>query len=562
MRFFHPAAILFITLMLSAPAARAQNVPASAEPSRVQQQIAPMIVPPSQSAGAPVEGARAVVAPEGAEKIKLTLKKVVIEGMTVYKPSDVEALYKSLIGKKITLADVFGIAAALTAKYRNEGYILTQAILPPQTIDGGVVHIRVVEGYVDRVMVEGKTRGRKSYIEGFADKIRAARPLTSAALERYMLLINDLPGISARAVLSPARVPGASDVTIIVEQKPYNLFLETDNRGSRYIGPLQVEAGTQLNNAFGLYEGISFQAVTAPDNWPRRELTYGALSWMQPVGHEGTRLDVSGSISSTHPGFTLTPFDEEGIARTWGLDVQHPFIRSRGLTVTGVAKFDYLDSFRSNNLPIAPTVDRVRALRLGANMQASDRFGALDTLSAEASKGLNVFNASRSGDANMTRAEGNPQFFKVTAQATRLQPVTGPFSLYTAAAGQKSADILLASEEFGVGGPAFGSAYDASEITGDSGIAGRMELRADNAFRTPFSLLELYGFYDIGQVWDPSNSVPQERIRSLASTGAGFRANLNAHFSAAFEAAKPLTRVVATSDDKEMRYFGALIWRY
>jgi hemolysin activation/secretion protein len=323
-----------------------------------------------------------------------------------------------------------------------------------------------------------------------------------------------------------------------------------------------VNAGAQLNNALGLYEGISFQAVTAPDGWPRRELTYGALTWMQPVGHEGTKIDLSGSISSTHPGFTLTPFDEEGIARTLALDVQHPFLRSRNISVTGSAKFDYLDSFRSNNLPLPATVDRIRALRVGGNMQAVDRFGALNVLSAEASKGLNVLDASRPGDANLTRAEGDPQFFKVAAQATRLQPVTGPFSIYTAASGQKAAETLLASEQFGVGGPAFGSAYDASEITGDDGIAGRVELRADNAIRTPFSLLELYGFYDIGQVWDPAHSVPQDRIRSLASAGAGFRANLNANFSATFEAAKPLTRVVATANDRKPRYFGALTWRY
>ena len=537
-------------------------MPATAEPSRVQNQLAPMMAAPAPASPAVVSSGPGVTAPEGADKIKLVLKHVTIDGVTVYTPAQLEALYRNMLGKEVTLADVFGIAAALTAKYRNDGYILTQVVIPPQTIDGGSVRLLAVEGYVDKVTVEGVPPRNRAYIEGFAARIRAAKPLTSKTLERYMLLINDLPGVSARAVLSPAQAAGASDVTIVVSQKPVNLFVETDNRGSRYIGPLQVNSGMQLNNTFGMYEGISLQGAVAPDGWPDRELTFGSASWQQPLDHEGTRLTVSGSISATHPGFTLSPFDVTGIARSAAIDLQHPFLRSRNMSFTGSAKFDYLNSFRNDNLGLPATVDRVRALRLGGTLQVADPLGGADLLTAELSKGIDILNASRAGDANLTRAQGDPQFFKATAEASRLQQVSGPFSVYTAVSGQKSADILLASEQFGVGGTAYGSAYDASEITGDDGIAARVELRADNLFHTPLSQLQLYSFYDIGQVWDPGNSVADDRIRSVASAGVGFRAILNANFSGSFEAAKPLTRPVATENNTDLRYFGALTLRY
>jgi hemolysin activation/secretion protein len=542
--------------------ARAQTVPSSAEPSRIGGQIAPMTVAPSISGGASVSGPGAVSAPEGADKITLKLQKLIIEDMTAYQLSEIEPLYKNMIGKTVTLADVFGIAAAITAKYRNDGYILTQVILPPQTIDGGIVRMRVVEGYADRVIIEGSTRGNRAYIQGFADRIKAAKPLNAATLERYMLLLNDLPGISARAVLSPAKTPGASDITIVIDQKPYSLFFQTDNRGSRYIGPLQVTAGTQVNNVFGLYEALSLQIASAPEGWPHPEMRFGSVTWQQPIGHEGTRVDINGGISATHPGFTLAPFDVNGIARTASLRIQHPILRARNMSFTASAKLDYLNSVRDDNLGLPPTEDRVRAFRAGGTLQAADRFSGLNSLSAELSKGLSILNASRKGDANVSRAQGDPQFVKATAEASRLQRIHGPFSLLVSAAGQKSANTLLASEEFGVGGMAFGSAYDNSEITGEDGVSARAELRADNLFRLPLNLFQLYGFYDFGQVWDRDNAVVKDRIRSLASAGLGFRATVNPTISASFEAAKPLTRPVQTAGDNDPRFFGALTIRY
>ena len=41
--------------------------------------------------------------------------------------------------------------------------------------------------------------------------------------EHALLLINDLPGVTARGVLSPSRsVVGASDLTIVVERNPFD----------------------------------------------------------------------------------------------------------------------------------------------------------------------------------------------------------------------------------------------------------------------------------------------------------------------------------------------------
>lgn len=558
----YTATIAFLSVL--SPQFAAAQVPSTAEPSRAMGQIAPQQAPGmSDFKGNISAQGSAAQAPAGADKVTMTLKAIEIEGASVYDEAALSAVYQDKLNTKITLADVYDIAAQLTAKYRNEGYILTQVVIPPQTIDGGKVRMRVVEGFVDKVSVEGGMGVDTAFLQGYAKKINASKPLNSKTLERYILLINDLPGMSARAVLSPSpNVVGASDVTIFVERKPYDAFFQIDNRGSRYLGPLQLNAGGRLNNMFGLYEGLSFQFVTAPDGWPDRELDFGSIAWSQPINHEGTRVSVGYSITSTEPGYTLTPFDIEGLARAANIEVMHPFIRSRQQNLYATLRFNYIDTERDDNLGLGKTEDRLRVLRLAGTYQFADGFLGLNTVNAELSKGLDILNMKEKDSLNPTRARGEPEFFKATMEISRIQRVTNMVELFGSVQGQKSANKLLASEEFGVGGINYGSAYNNSEITGEDGIAGRVELRLNNPVKAPVNFSQVYGFYDIGKVWDTDNTIVKDRQRSIASAGLGLRVNVNDNLAGTFEAAMPLTRTVETEGDKDLRLFGSLTARF
>lgn len=540
------------------------QVPSTAEPSRASNQFTPQQAPAQSDFSGKIsaQGA-AAAAPAGADKVTLTLKQIDVEGASVYSEAQLQSVYGDKLNTQITLADVYNIAAQLTAKYRNDGYILTQVVIPPQTIDGGKVKMRVVEGFVDKVTVQGGMGLDTAFLNGFAEKINASKPLNAKTLERYILLINDLPGISGRAVLSPSPdVVGASDVTIIVERKPYDAFFQLDNRGSRYLGPLQMNAGARLNNMLGFYEGLSVQFVTAPDGWPDREMDYAAVSWSQPINHEGTRVSVGYSITSTEPGYTLSPFDIEGIARAANVEVMHPFIRSRQQNLYTTLRFNYLDTERNDNLGLGKTEDRLRVLRLAGTYQFTDGFLGLNTVNGEISKGLDILNMKDKDSLNPTRARGEPEFFKATMEVSRVQRVTNMIELFGSVQGQKSAHNLLASEEFGVGGINYGSAYNSSEITGEDGVAGRLELRLNNPVRTPAQFTQVYGFYDIGKVWDRDNTIVRDRQRSIASAGMGLRVNMNENLAGTVELAVPLTRPVETEDDNDARVFGSLTARF
>ena len=83
--------------------------------------------------------------PSKAERIKFVLVGVVVEGATVYRDIDFLPLYEPYLKREVSLADVYQIADAITAKYQNDGYILSRVIVPPQRIRGGIVRLRLVE---------------------------------------------------------------------------------------------------------------------------------------------------------------------------------------------------------------------------------------------------------------------------------------------------------------------------------------------------------------------------------------------------------------------------------
>lgn len=556
------SAIVFCAAFAAAPSFA--QVPSSAEPSRVGGQIAPAPFAAIPEVGGKVTSGGGVAAPAGAEKVKFTLKSVKIEGETVYDEAALAATYNGMTGTVISLADVFAIAERMTAKYRNDGYILTQVVVPPQTIEGGNIRFRVVEGFVQNVTVQGDTRKNVAWLQGFADKIRASKPLNSKTLERYVLLINDLAGMNARAVLAPSKTPGASDITIIVSQKNYDAFFQVDNRGTYFLGPLQASLGGRLNNALGWYEGLNMQVAVAPDNWAddKPEMLYFGFSWQQPLNHEGTKVTVGGSFTDTGPEYTLTPLDVDGIAKAVNFELSHPFIRSRNMNLYGSVKFNFLNSDRNDNLGLGGAHDKLRVLRAGGTFQFTDGWLGINTVSGELSKGIDILGATDQSDPFKSRALGDPEFFKGWGEISRVQRITNKLEAFLSASGQLSANTLLASEEFGVGGVNYGSAYDNSEITGEDGFSARFEMRVNNPVQLPVNLLQLYGFYDGGQVNDPDNAVVKARRRSIVSAGGGARVNVNENFAGTLEVAVPLTAEVLTERDNDPRIFTSITGKF
>jgi hemolysin activation/secretion protein len=536
------------------------QIPKPAQPERFDQRFDKPLVPKSTLEPVAPEVKKPIPLVE-MEKVKFILKEIIVEGTTVYQGSDFLPFYEQFLGKEISLAKVYEVAGAITAKYRNDGYLLSRANVPAQRIKDGVVRIQVIEGFVDKIEIEGMVEGRKEQLWAYLDKIEASRPLQVKVLERYLLLVDDLPGVTVESVLTPSKeTPGAANLTLLLKHKTVDGYASLDNRGSRFNGPIQGSAGGNLNSILGLYEQTGFNFVTTE---PTSELIYFNGKHEQQIGGEGTKILLSGSLSRTEPGSTLETFNVEGDSSTISALISHPFIRSREKNLSG--RFGFL--VRNSETDILGSLssrDRLRVFSLGFSYDFVDKFRGVSLLALQFSQGANIFNATESGSANLSRTQGKSDFSKISANLWRRQNISHGFSFLVEATGQYAFDTLLASEEFGFGGAQFGRGYDSSEISGDHGASVKVELQYFHKVGKKYlKSLQPYGFYDYGSVWQKGNDFTgSSRHSSLSSVGGGIRFSLTDWLSGYVEAAKPLDDQVIAEGNNDLRGFASLIARF
>ena len=118
--------------------------------------------------------------------------------------AELAPIWAELVGQPVTLATLDEIAARIGAAYRARGYVLSQAVLPAQTIEDGVVRVQVVEGFVDRVASRAAPPNQQRGAARLFAPVRADRPLRLPTLERSVLLARDTFGGTVETVLEPS----------------------------------------------------------------------------------------------------------------------------------------------------------------------------------------------------------------------------------------------------------------------------------------------------------------------------------------------------------------------
>jgi len=551
---------MLLGAQLASAAALAQapqpNIPGTVDPGRLQERFEAPKLP--RAVNEPlIPDDEKKLPPEEADKIRFTLSAITLRGNTIFPEAVLSNLYKEHLGKEITLGVIYQIADAITAKYRNAGYVLARATIPAQRVENGIVQIVIFEGQIGKASIEGKLPGKGKLLEAYLNKITASTPLSADVLERYVLLMNDLPGVAAKAVLVPSfDTAGATDLVLQVSEDPWDAALSVDNRGTEFIGAVQFRAQGGYNNLLGMYERISAQSVVTQNT---NELRFFDFGYAQPVGTEGTVAGISANISYSNPGSTLKQFDIEGQNRSITATLSHPWVRSRRQNISFQGSFTAKNS-RTDLRSSLLTEDRLRVVRAGASADFTDRFAGVNLFGLEASQGLDILHATNSGDLNRTRFSGREDFTKFTGNAMRIQSITERTRAVFAMNGQYALSQLFSSEEFGYGGVPFGHAYDPSQLTGDHGVSARAEGQYTTPYQNDFlRSSELYAFYDIGSVWHIENNARPWK-ESAASLGGGARFTLSDKLTGYVEVAKPLTTSVPArgTEGKSPRFFFSL----
>jgi hemolysin activation/secretion protein len=531
-------------LLASAPSRAAD------ESQRLEERLPTAAKPGDEAAPAPV----LVPATQAdlASFPEFTLKAVDIEGVTAFPKADALACAEGLPGKTVGAIEIVELTQCVTRLYRERGFFLSRAVVPPQEVIDGVLKVRAIEGYIAAVAPTGISQADA---DGQFANTLSERPGRLATFERALLLLADRAGhrVTTSQLAPDPNDPARFTLVLGVEITHVAWRFYGDNRGTEPHGPEQVLGSVALNALFGGSDRLAFQVFTAPTD--TTELLYGDLNYARAWVNGAFWTEFGASASHSRDGDRppiLAPVSE--VERIYGR-VTVPILRARTQSLWTHLAFD-ARATEIYDLLAPDTDESMRTIRASANytLILGDTRG--DAM-IELAQGLDIFGASENGDTGLTRADGRPRFTKVRLDATVQHKFSDRWEFAVTAAGQLADGALVAAEEFGGGGARFGRAYDYSEIVGDDGIAGSAELRWNwrDAFDKAVAHLQLYAYVDAVRIWNIGADPFQQDDASLSSAGGGLRVTPIPGVLATIEAAKPWSRDVTAEGDRSPRIF-------
>jgi hemolysin activation/secretion protein len=469
---------------------------------------------------------------------QFVLRAVSLHGASAIAYDRLATTYQPYLGKEISQADLAAIAAAITGLYRAAGFHLSRAIVPPQDIADGRVRIQVIEGSITEVSLKGD--GAEQFgVRPMLDPVLAEHPSRLATLERQLLLINGSPGV--RIIDSSLEEIGGPTgrFRLVLELKTWHVFtaLGLDNLGSSSVGPWQSYATAAFNSYVLPGDTLAVNLSTAAND--PRQLGFGRLSYDVPVGTDGARIGASALYSAVRPGDDRRLLNDNTVTDAFELHGSIVPLQSQrsSLVLTAAAAFS---NVRENDVLGPVYDDHIRTVSLTSDYRLQDGFGGNNFVTLSWRQGLDIFGASHVGDNLLSRDGASPDFSVLDFWFTRYQALSDAWSVKLSMASQTASGPLFTSQQFYLGGAAFGRGYGAAEISGDNGLAGSFELRFDQSLNWRYLAgYQLYSFVDAGAVWNDGYRIADGL--ALTSAGGGVRFFLSDGLQADVGVAFPLS---------------------
>jgi len=385
---------------------------------------------------------------------------------------------------------------------------VVRAYLPAQDIKDGVITIQIVEAVFGGTQLEGKAKrvSEKQILRRVEAQQTKGRLLNADALDRAMLLADDLPGVGVAGALSQGKEDGETDLILkLNDEALMNGDANLDNTGSRSTGRERFAANINLSSPFKLGDLLNSSLIHTQGS------NYARLGYSVPVGAKGLRIGASAS----HLGYKLISSDFAGLggkgtSNSAGIEASYPLIRSRLKNLYYSLNADH-KSFDNEFSGATTSQYRLNNLSVGLNGNLFDNLGGGGSNAAS----LAVVTGRRINRIGTT----DQRYSKLRYSFSRQQVISQQVSLLAALSGQESRNNLDSSERFYLGGASGVRAYPTSEASGSSGTLANIELR----WRLPHDF-SVSGFYDYGQVRNKDGSL------SYSLEGAGLAAAWQSSF--------------------------------
>lgn len=514
---------------------------------------------------------QAVLGADGQKLPSFKLLDIALTGNRSIPTEELKPVYADHINHDITIGDLFAIRDRLQDIYIKRGYFLTRVILEPGEllITGATPKIRVIEGVITDVVLNGDPGPVEERVRRIAEKLRSDNAVTMAEVERQLLLIQDLPGIAVRARFGPSLSGAGSVLTLDVVRTPFAGYVSIDNRGPGYAGPWQGTLAVATHSHTALGERVELYLYSTPS----KEQRFGQVALTLPLNDDGMTLRGYGGYGPSYPGGLLRAAGFASDVTTGGLSLSYPVIRSRRTNLWLQAGVELNNANirlkQSDGKYARLSESHLRIVNLDAKVSHADTWLGVTELSLGVNRGLKGLGATPSDDALSPRPDSRTDFTRADVTLSRRQALTSigtmNVDLTAAIVGTYGFDVLPPSQKAQLGGSSFGRGYHFGQLTGDRAAQASLELagRAPTDWLMAGSSVGPYLFYDYGTVWDIAPEDPPRRY--LHSVGGGVRLGLGRYLSLDLEYARRLVTNPARSNDEKLKpdqVFVRLIGRF
>jgi hemolysin activation/secretion protein len=465
-----------------------------------------------------------------------------ILGNTVLPAIKVESAVYPFLGQKKTIHTVEQARDALVAAYRDGGFGTVLVDIPEQTVDEGIVRLKVTEGRIEKVRVSGARYYSERRI---LKELPALKPGTVPQLPQIQAQLGQLANETRDREITPIVKPGAEPGTVVFDLKvkddlPLHASLEADNRYTADTTPDRVTANISYDNMFQRNESLSLQFQTAPVESSQLKL------WTLTYSGRTPSPDLTWSVYAVRSDSTVPAIGTLAVIGNgdiFGGRLNQSFNAGTATIHTLTFGVDYKDFGQTVQLPgDVNSPSPIHYLMWSgqyALTHTGDRFQSTTSVS---------FNFAVNGVAG-NEAEFEYKRYGATASFSYLRASTNltwklwhGMAISTRFEGQYSEQPLVSNEQFTLGGEDTVRGYLEAEELVDAGLAGTIELRAPTWNLGPLQA-GFFTFYDrgIGMLQQPLPSeVTGHTVRSdLYSFGAGIRLVGLHGFSGTLEWADP-----------------------
>jgi len=471
------------------------------------------------------------------------VKEYQVEGGGHLLPNvEVEAAVYPYLGPYRTTGDVEQARGALEQAYRDKGYQTVTVQIPPQKLGSGVVILQVMRGEVARLRVHGSRYFSIDQIKREAPSLQEGQSPNFSQVTHDLLVLNELPDRQVTPTVRPGETPGSVDVDLNVKDKlPLHGSLEINNRYSTGTTQLRLNGSVSYDNLWQLGHSIGFSFQVSPEDPGQVKVFSGYylaripdMSWLSLM-LQGTKqnsdVNTLGGIGVAGNGETvglraiisLPPLTDFYQSLSLGFDYKHftQDVQISGTdTLTPVTYYPFSAAYSGNWIGKGYETDLNASVNLATSQLGS---------------------SNATFDLNRHGASGDFMYFRGDLSHTHDLP--GGFQLFAKAQGQAADQPLVNSEQFSGGGLGTVRGLLESEVLGDNGILGTVELRTPSLSEFLGKTVDEWRFYvfnDGGMLTNDEPLVESPYQYNLDSVGAGTRIKVAGHLNGSLDVGIPL----------------------